>query len=639
MTSNELRQKYLEFFKARGHSILPSASLIPENDSSTLFISSGMQPLISYLLGERHPEGRRIANVQKSFRTEDIEEVGDNRHNTFFEMLGNWSLGDYFKKEQLAWSFEFLTEELGIDPRRLYVSVYRGNEKIGISRDSESVEIWKKIFAGKGIKAKDIDRAEKNGLQSGRIFYYPDEKNWWSRPGGPEKMPAGEPGGPDSEIFYDLGENLKRHENSIWRDRPCHLNCDCGRFIEIGNNVFMEYIKTENGFEKMVQKNVDYGGGFERQVMVVQGKTNIFETDLFSNIINKIFRLSGGKQYRDNQKAFEIIVDHIKAATFIMGDDRGIAPSNTDQGYIVRRLIRRAIRYGKQLGVENPEEGGWTKEIAKIVIHDYVDIYPELDRNADFVIAQLKGEEEKFGKTLERGLKQFENQKLKIKNKNNPAQAGSRQGGIIPSKVVFDLYQTYGFPLEMTVELAKESGFVVDEKDFCEKLKKHQELSRTASVGKFKGGLADSSEATKKLHTAAHLLLAALRQVLGNHITQKGSNITAERLRFDFSHKEKMTAGEIKEVESLVNKAIEDDLPVNCEEMPLPEAKEKGAMGVFESKYGEKVKVYRMGENKPFSYEICGGPHVSRTGELGHFKIIKEESSSAGVRRIKAALV
>jgi alanyl-tRNA synthetase len=591
-----------------------------------------MQPLIPYLLGEKHPEGKRITNSQKSFRTEDMEEVGDNRHNTFFEMLGNWSLGDYFKKEQLPWFFEFLVDEVGIDPKRLYATVYRGNEKIGIPRDSEAVEIWKKLFASKGIDAKDADLAEEKGLQDGRIFYYPDKKNWWSRSGSPEKMPVGEPGGPDSEVFYDMGVDLKRHENSPWKNEPCHINCDCGRFIEIGNSVFMEYIKTEKGFEKLAQKNVDFGGGLERITMVSQGKTNIFETDLFVNVINKIFRLSGGKEYKDNQKAFEVIADHIKAATFIMGDDRGVCPSNTDQGYIVRRLIRRAIRYGKQLEIKS-EEGGWTKEIAKIIIHDYSDVYPELGRNADFVVEQFKTEEEKFAKTLERGLKQFECEKSKTENGNDDAECK-----IISGSSAFDLYQTYGFPIEMTIELATEKGFTVDENGFNEELKKHQDLSRTASAGKFKGGLADSSEETKKLHTAAHLLLAALRKVLGPDVVQKGSNITAERLRFDFSQKEKMTPEQIAKTEKLVNEAITADLPVRCEEMPLAEAKEKGAMGVFESKYGEKVKVYKVGEEKPFSYEICGGPHVDHTGELGHFKIAKEESSSSGVRRIKAIL-
>ena len=617
MTAKELREKYLNFFKSKGHAVLPSASLIPENDPTSLFIGSGMQPLIPYLLGEKHPRGQRLANSQKSFRAEDIEEVGDSRHTTFFEMLGNWSLGDYFKKEQLSWMWEFLLEELKLDPKKVYVTVYRGNKETGIERDKESVEIWKKLFKGKGIEAKDVDFAEKNGMRDGRIFYYDDNKNWWSRSGVPANMPVGEPGGPDSEMFYDLGANLKKHENSKFKDLPCHVNCDCGRFIEIGNNVFMEFVKTNKGFEPLPQKNVDFGGGLERMTMVSEGKNNVFETDLFVNILGKISQISGGKKYQGNAAAFEIIADHIKAATFIMADDKGIAPSNTDQGYIVRRLIRRAVRYGRQLGIKNDL---WIKEITQVVIDDYKDVYPELERNKDFVLSNLDEEETRFKKTLEKGLKEFEKRE-------------------ISGREAFNLYQTYGFPIEMTKELAEEKGIQVDEEEFQQELKKHQELSRTASAGKFKGGLADAGEKTKKLHTAAHLLLAALRKVLNDSVTQKGSNITAERLRFDFSWPEKLTDEQKKQVEDLVNEVIKKDLPVVCEEMSLDEAKKQGAAGVFESKYGERVKVYTVGNDKEvFSQEICGGPHIERTGELGHFKISKEESSSAGVRRIKAML-
>ncbi|MDO8592886.1 MAG: alanine--tRNA ligase [bacterium] len=625
MTSKELRQKYLDFFASQGHAIIPSASLIPENDSSTLFISSGMQPLVPYLLGEKHPAGVRLANSQKSFRTEDIEEVGDNRHNTFFEMLGNWSLGDYFKKEQLAWVFEFLTKVLGLDPARLYVTVFRGNDTIGIPADKEAVEIWQKIYAQAGLEAKDVNFPEKHGLQGGRIFYYDEKKNWWSRSGVPAKMPEGEPGGPDSEIFYDLGADLKRHEKSIFKDQPCHVNCDCGRFIEIGNSVFMEYIRTDSGFRKLSQQNVDFGGGLERITMVVQGKDNIFETDLFINAIRKIEQLSG-KNYRGSMSAFEIITDHLKAASFIMGDDQGIAPSNTGQGYIVRRLVRRAIRHGRQLGIE---QESWTKEIAKIVAHDYQETYPELKRNIDRVIDQLAEEETKFNKTLDTGLRVFE------KIVDRQLTTDNRISGL----EAFNLYQTYGFPIEMTVELAKEKNLTVDLAEYEAELKKHQNLSRTASAGMFKGGLADASEATVKYHTAAHLLLAALRKTLGDHVIQKGSNITSERLRFDFAHHDKLTEQEKKQTEELVNQAIKQDLPVTCEEMDLNEAKSRGAHGVFEAKYGERVKVYAIGREKlHFSQEICGGPHVKNTGILGHFKIQKEESSSAGVRRIKAIL-
>ncbi|MFA6393762.1 MAG: alanine--tRNA ligase [Patescibacteria group bacterium] len=639
MTSKEIRQKYLDFFKANDHAVIPSASIMPDNDPTTLFTSSGMQPLVPYLLGEKHPEGKRLTNSQKSFRAEDIEEVGDNRHTTFFEMLGNWSLGDYFKKEQLRWYFTFITEELGIDPGRLYSTVFRGNKEIGINKDSEAVAIWKELFKEKGIEAEDVDFAERDGMRGGRIFYYDERKNWWSRSGIPANMPVGEPGGPDSELFYDLGADLRHHENSPWAEKPCHVNCDCGRFIEIGNSVFMEFKRTENGFEKLAQQNVDFGGGLERTTMVVQGLDNIFETDLFSNILNKISELSGGKKYRENMKEFEVIAEHLRAATFIIGDDKGVGPSNTGQGYIVRRLIRRAIRYGRLLGIG---EELWTKEIAKIVAHDYGEAYPELRRNIDFVVSQLKEEEEKFAKTLEKGEKIISASVSPSMSEDESISNEMLKITEINGKFAFNLFQTYGFPVEMTIELTEERGIKTSKNliaEFNKELEKHQALSRTASAGMFKGGLADVSEETKKLHTAAHLLLAALRKVLGDHVTQKGSNITGERMRFDFSHPEKMTDEQKQEVEKLVNSAILKKLPVTFEEILLEEAKQKGAMGVFESKYGEKVKVYKVGEGADvFSYEICGGPHAENTGELGHFKIQKEESSSAGVRRIKAIL-
>lgn len=623
-TSKEIRQKYLDFFKGKKHTIIPSASLIPENDPTTLFISSGMQPLIPYLLGESHPAGSRLTNSQKCFRAEDIEEVGDNRHNTFFEMLGNWSLGDYFKKEQLEWIFEFLTQELKIDPNRLYITAFRGNEGLNISRDIEAVKIWKDIFSKVGIDAKDIDFAEKNGTQDGHIFYYPEKKNWWSRSGVPTNMPLGEPGGPCSEMFYDLGAELKKHENSRWASQPCHVNCDCGRFIEIGNNVFMQYIKTEKGFQPLTQKNIDFGGGLERLTMAAQGKNNIFQTDLFNSTINKIEELSG-KKYKDNVKPFEVIADHLKAAIFIMGDNKGIAPKNIGQGYLVRRLIRCSIRFGKKLEIK---ENLWTGKIAEIVVNDYSDIYPELERNKKFILNELNKEEKKFQKTLEKGLKEFE--KL----------SGRKE---ISGFDAFNLYQSYGFPIEITLELAQERGIKVKTEDFKKELEKHQELSRSASAGKFKGGLADQAEQTTKYHTATHLLHKALREILGSHVQQKGSNITVERLRFDFSHSEKLTPEQIQKIEKLVNEEIKKGLPVYCEEMSLEQAKSSGALGFFESKYGDKVKVYSIGaptssNEKPFSREICGGPHIKNTHELGHFKIIKEEAVSAGIRRVKAIL-
>jgi len=612
MTANELRQKYLDFFKEKGHAIISSASLIPENDSTLLFTNSGMFPLVPYLLGETHPAGIRLTDSQKSFRTEDIDEVGDSRHNTFFEMLGNWSLGDYFKKEQLNWWFEFLVNELKMDPSRLYQSVYAGSEDGKIAKDEEAIAILKDIFTKYSVSSEegpmttgkgDLGSGEACDFSKQRIFAYRD-KNWWKR-----GDTIGELGGPDSETFYDTGKD----HNPAYGEH-CHPNCDCGKFLEIGNSVFMQYQKTADGWQELKNKNVDFGGGLERILMVISNENSIFKTDLFARIIAKIEELSG-KKYTDNVKAFEVVADHIKSATFIVGDDKGVAPSNTDQGYIVRRLLRRAIRFGRGLGITKDM---WTKEVAHVVISDYKDTYPELGRNQAFIEENFDKEEEKFNRTLENGLKEF-----------------NKISGDIDGASAFNLYQSYGFPVEITEELAAEKGVKVDKAGFMEELTKHQELSRTASAGKFKGGLADSSEATTKLHTAAHLLLAALRQVLGDHVSQKGSNITAERLRFDFSHPEKMTPEQIAEAEKLVNEAISKQIPVTCEEISLEEAKNTGAMGVFDSKYGEKVKVYTAGD---FSREICGGPHVNNTGDLGHFTIAKEESSSSGVRRIKATL-
>ena len=613
MTASELRQKYLDFYKEKGHAIISSASLIPENDSTLLFTNSGMFPLVPYLLGETHPAGIRLTDSQKSFRTEDIDEVGDSRHNTFFEMLGNWSLGDYFKKEQLNWWYEFLVEELGLDSNRLYQSVYAGSEDGKISKDEEAINILKEVFAKYRVTAEEGPITTGKGeLGSGQpcdfskqhIFAYRD-KNWWKRGDA-----IGELGGPDSETFYDTG---KPHDLAY--GPYCHPNCDCGRFLEIGNSVFMQYQKTATGWTELKHKNVDFGGGLERILMILSGQDSIFKTDLFTRIIAKIEELSG-KKMTDDRRAFEIIADHLKAATFIVGDDKGVAPSNTDQGYVVRRLLRRAIRYGRQIGITQDK---WLKEVAQVIISDYATAYPELARNQKFVEDNFDKEEEKFNRTLEKGLLEFN----KI------------EGNWIDGVTAFNLYQSYGFPLEITEELALEKGINVDREGFMKELEKHRALSRTASAGKFKGGLADSSVATTRLHTAAHLLLAALRQVLGAGVFQKGSNITAERLRYDFSYPEKMTKEQIEETERLVNEAISKKIPVNCEEISLEEAKNTGAMGVFESKYGEKVKVYTVGD---VSREICGGPHVSNTSELGHFSIIKEESSSSGVRRIKATL-
>ncbi len=621
MIAKELREKYLEFFKKRRHAIIPSASLIPENDPTVLFTTAGMHPLVTYLLGEKHPAGKRIVDVQKCLRTGDIDDIGDNRHLTFFEMLGNWSLGDYFKKEAIAWSWDFLTSKkyLGLEPERLYVTVFMGNGDSPV--DQESIDAWKEQFAKAGLGAEICEYGKAiDGNENFRIFPLPAKDNWWG--------PAGQTGpcGPCSEMFYDVtpqsGPLKKTFDEEI----------EAGRIMEIWNDVFMEFNKTAEGrYEKLAQKNVDTGMGVERTISVLNGKTDTFDNELFWPLFRKIEELSK-KKYGDSAevaRAMRIIADHIKAASFILGDDKAIAPSNVDQGYVVRRLIRRAVRYGKQLGINNI----FTFKIAEAVIDIYKDVYPELRENKDFIVNQLVQEEEKFRETLDSGSKKLE-KLITEKNKNEP----------IFGKEIFDLYQTYGYPFEMSKEFFEQMGFLVDENGFKEEQKKHQELSRAGAEQKFKGGLADHSEQVVKYHTAAHLMLAALRKVLGGHVVQKGSNITAERLRFDFSHPLKMKPEEIKAVEDFVNEKIKADLSVNVEEISLEEAKAQGAMGVFDSRYGERVKVYTIMDPEsssglaPCSREICGGPHVDCTGALGKFKIVKEESSSAGVRRIKAVL-
>jgi alanyl-tRNA synthetase len=611
ITAQELRQKYFDFFKSKGHALIKSASLIPENDPTVLFTTAGMQPLVPYLMGESHPAGRRLVDVQKCVRTDDIEEVGDNRHLVFFEMLGNWSLGDpaspdgiggtgYFKKEAIEWSFEFLTSPkwLGLDINRLAVSVFAGDADAPF--DEESFNKWKEL-----------------GISEKRIAKLPKKNNWWG--------PAGITGpcGSDTEMFYWVGESDKVPES---------FNDDNDLWVEIWNDVFMEYDKKADGtFTPLKQKNVDTGMGLERILTAVNGAKTVFDTDLFQPLIKKIEELSG-KKYglsEEDDKAFRIIADHLRAATFIIGDEQGVPPSNTGAGYIVRRLIRRAAIYGRRLGVD---KSFWLAEISLVVIEKYGEAYSELSNNKEAVLKNISEEELKFEKTLENGLKEFNGQceSLTCTLKDN-----DDLDITIPGDMAFQLFSTYGFPIELIREIAREKKMTIDEKGFAEEFKKHQELSRTASAGMFKGGLADASDETKKLHTAAHLLLASLRKVLGEHVFQKGSNITPERLRFDFSHPEKMTAEQIAEVERLVNEAISHNFPIICQEKSLAEAKAEGAMGVFDSKYGEKVKVYGIGE---VSKEICGGPHASQTGELGHFKIIKEESSSSGVRRIKAIL-
>ncbi|MFZ5365320.1 MAG: alanine--tRNA ligase [Patescibacteria group bacterium] len=592
ITAAELRRKYIEFFKEKGHKQIASASLIPENDPTVLFTTAGMHPLVPFLMGEKHPSGKRLVDFQKCVRTDDIDEVGDRTHHTFFEMLGNWSLGDYFKKEAIEWSFEFLTDKkwLGLPLEKLAVTCFEGDKDA--PRDEESAEIWKGL-----------------GIPEHKIVFLSKKDNWWG--------PAGETGpcGPDTEMFYYIGEGNPPRDSNPGNDER--------NWVEIWNDVFMQYNKTIDGnYEPLIQKNVDTGMGLERTLAVISGLDDNYRTELFWPIIEKIQELSG-KKYDESEKvmvSMRIISDHLKAATMILGDERAVAPSNVDQGYILRRLIRRAIRQAKQIGIGN----NFTVELAKVVVNMMAKTYSELLENKVSIYDELKKEEEKFRQTLEKGEKEF-NKMSKDKK--------------ISGTEAFILFSTYGFPLEMTMEMAKEIGAKIDEKEYLKEFKKHQQLSKTASAGKFKGGLADASEETKRLHTAAHLMLAALRKVLGDHVVQKGSNITPERLRFDFSHPDKMTAEQKAEVEKLVNEAIEKDLPISCEEMTLDEAKKIGAMGVFESKYGEKVKVYTAGKGKDiFSKEICGGPHVTRTGELGKFRIKKEESSSAGVRRIKAAL-
>lgn len=607
MNANELREKYLKFFESKGHTVIPSASLIPrETDASTLFTTAGMHPLVPYLLGEEHPGGKRVVNVQKCVRTGDIDDVGDNRHLTFFEMMGNWSFGDYFKKEAIQWSFEFLTspEWLGLDKNRLYVTVFKGED--GIPRDEEAINVWKEVFQKAGMKVSVAGEDEKI-TDDVRIIPLGKDDNFWI-------AGATGPCGGDTEMFYDM-----RPEEGKLEGKFGEL-VDSFRIMEIWNNVFMEFNKTVEGkYEKLSKPNVDTGMGVERTLTVLDGQYTVFETELFQPIFDRISEISGSG-YQDSEetkKAFRVVADHIRASVFMIAD--GVTPNNTGAGYVLRRLIRRAVRYGKLLGIEKD----FTVSVAEIAIQKFGDFYTELKKQRENIFAELKKEEEKFRKTIENGLKQF----AKISDQN------------VSGKDAFDLYQTYGFPLELTVELATEKKLAVDEKEFEELLKKHQELSRTASAGMFKGGLQDASEETTKLHTAAHLMLAALRKVLGDHVMQKGSNITAERLRFDFSHSEKMTDEQKIEVEKLVNEAISVDATVDKQEMSLDEAKNEGAMGAFEAKYGEKVAVYTVQKDGVvYSREICGGPHVEHTGALGRFRIQKEEASSAGVRRIKAIL-
>ena len=586
MLAKEIRQKYLEFFKQKDHTVIPSAPLLPENDPTVLFTTAGMHPLVPFLLGEPHPGGKRLVNFQKCIRTGDIDEVGDDTHLTFFEMLGNWSLGDYFKEEAIKLSFEFLTDKkwLNIPLEKLAISVFKGDKDAPV--DSEAAKIWKEL-----------------GIPEHKIVYLPKSENWWG--------PAGQTGpcGPDTEMFYWVGSKDNPPEDS-------NPENDEDNWVEMWNDVFMQYNKTADGkYEPLKQKNVDTGLGLERVAAVLQGKKTVYDTELFQPIIEKIKTLAS-VSYEENPISYRIVADHLRAASMMAGD--GVKPSNVDQGYVMRRLMRSAIRHGKLLGIEQD----FTAELAKKVIYTLSDIYPEL-KNEEAILNVLQHEEEQFRKTIHHGLKEFE--KLMNKITNNTIHGAD----------AFHLYDTYGFPIEMTEELARERGLKVDREGFNKAFEKHQELSRAGAEQKFAGGLQDQSEATTKLHTATHLLHAGLRKVLGDHVEQKGSNITAERLRFDFSHPDKLTPEQIEAVEKYVNDAIASDTKVSFETMGVEEAKKSNAIGLFAGRYGDKVKVYTM---EPWSKEICGGPHVEHLGELGKFKIKKEQSSSAGIRRIKAVL-
>lgn len=589
LTSEQLRSSYLQFFKERGHAVIPSASLIPENDPSVLFTTAGMHPLVPYLLGQKHPAGKRLTDVQKCVRTGDIDEVGDATHLTFFEMLGNWSLGDYFKEESIGYSFDFLTKVLEIPVDKIAVTVFAGDEDC--PRDTFAASVW-----------------EKHGIPKDRIYYLPKKNNWWYA------GPTG-PCGSDTEIFIDTGKPACSDH--------CDPSCDCGKWVEIWNNVFMEFNRTADGkFEPLKQKNVDTGMGLERTVCMINGLKSAYETDLFADVIAKIAEVSG-KKYGENEedtRAIRIIADHIRTATFLIGDERGVVPSNVDQGYVLRRLIRRSVRFARQIGFDSTK----LVDLAKIYIEKYKNVYPELEANSAKIVDELTKEEERFSKTLENGLKEIEKVLKYV------------QGDKLNGKTAFRLYDTFGFPIEMTEEICREHGFGVDKEGYDKAFEEHQKKSQAGAEQKFKGGLADTSKRTTYLHTATHLLLGCLKKVLGrDDIQQKGSNITAERLRFDFNFDRPLTEEEKKAVEDAVNDAINRDIPVVCEEMTVEEARKQNAVGVFGSRYGEMVKVYTIGD---VDKEICGGPHAEHTGQLVHFRILKEQSSSAGVRRIKATI-
>lgn len=583
MKGIELRNKFLDFFKSKNHTIISGAPLIPENDPTVLFTTAGMQPLVPYLKGEKHPGGTRLADYQKCVRTNDIDEVGDNRHLTFFEMLGNWSLGDYFKQDSIRFSYEFLTKVLNIPSEKISVTCFGGDSDA--PRDEEAAKVW-----------------EECGIPKERIYFFGKDDNWWGQEAGPC--------GPDTEIFYDTGAKPCCES--------CNPSCDCGKYIEIWNNVFMQYNKKDDGtYEPLAQKNVDTGMGLERMLFLLQGKNNVFETELFSPIIDKVRSLS----LEPNDESLRIISDHMRSSSLLICD--GVLPSNVGQGYILRRLIRRTIRHMRKIGFDVDR----ITEVCETLVDSLSDMYPELNTNKDNIIEQIKKEKNRFMNTLIKGEKEFGKilNKLKIENSD-----------MIDGHSLFRLYDTFGFPPEVTAELAKENGLKVDMEGYKKLFEEHQNKSRQETAGTFKGGLADHSEVTVAYHTVAHLLLESLQRILGNHVEQKGSNITSERVRFDFSHPEKVSREILDKVENMINEQIDRGLVVTCEEMPLDKAREYGAKGVFNSKYGEMVKVYTIGD---FSKEICGGPHVDNTSKLKHVKIVKEESAASGIRRVKVVFV
>lgn len=665
MNAQEIRNAYLKFFAEREHAVISRAKLIPYNDPTTLFTGSGMQPLLPYLLGEPHQDGVRLVDSQTCLRAQDIDDVGDNRHTTFFEMLGNWSMGDYFKEQQIRWFFEFLTDVVGLDPNKIYVSAFIGDKAHDIQRDNEAANIWQKVFEEKGIEAKIVEIGSQadgdvRGINPGeRIFFYDDAENWWSRGGGLDKTPIGDPCGPDSEVFYDFGP--QNHAEGFGLAHPAS---DSGQFMEIGNQVFMQYRRNEDGsFSPLDKQNVDFGGGLERIAAARIDSPDVFKISLIWPIIEKLQKISG-KNYESHTESMRVIADHLRAATFLAVD--GVKPSNKEQGYVMRRLLRRAIRFAFDLGIEQ----NFLEEVVPVIADMYHDDFPEVAANREDIIATLVKEEKAFRQTLRKGLKEFD--KLFSQSMSNSSETASRRDldrvptsvesraadasdefestALDAGSVLFTLYDTYGFPVELSTEEAFKRGIDLPNnwrEQFDSKMAEQRLRSQTAAKGTFKGGLGGQDEIHKKYHTATHLMYQALRDVLGDHVVQHGSNITEERLRFDFSHPEKVTPEQIQQVEDIVNEQISKDLKISFAEYPTDVARgELGALGQFGDRYGDNVKVYKMiadDTDKPFSFEICGGPHVDHTHQLiedgKKFKIIKEESSSAGIRRIKAVLI